>query len=84
MSATAAEAVPTELVLGELVVGGAVEGVPIGRAVKTTKACIVGGAVETMMRHMGGVGGLSVHCKTQGQYSQEEEQCLSIHDFTFL
>lgn len=36
------------------------------------------------MRYMGGVGGLGVGRTTKDEYSQDEEQCLSIHDFTFL
>jgi len=73
---SAAEAVLALVVLAEAIL--AMEGVAVTAGEGT------GGAVETTVDCMGRVGCLGVRCKTQGQYSQEEEQCLAIHDFTFL
>lgn len=80
---TAAEAVLAEAVLTEAVLMRTMENIAVGGAIETVEGRIVGCAVETMMCYMGGVGGLSVGRTTKDEYSQDEEQCFSIHDFTF-
>lgn len=84
---SAAEAVLTLAMLAEAVLTRAMEGVAVtaGEGAGGARGTWgTGCAMETMGHCMGRVGCLSVRCKTQGQYSQEEEQCLAIHDFTFL